>query len=82
MSELELTAPGKLLALCIIIVGCLAYIIVAAFRAGIDTTPAWATLTLVTGYLIGNGTGARRGIVTAPIWAPTNPREEDPDDAR
>lgn len=74
---MEITAPGKLIALCIIIVGCLAYILVAAVRTGIDTTPAWATITLVTGYLIGNGTGARRGIPAAPVFAPSSDPEAD-----
>lgn len=73
MRDVEVTAPGKLLALLIVIVGCIAFIIAAVFVKGTDTTPAWATLTLVVGYLVGNGAGARKGITTA---APFAPKEE------
>jgi len=77
VSSVELTAPGKLLALCIVLVGCLAYITAAMFMTvPADTTPAWATVTLVTGYLIGNGTGARRGIATAPTFSPAAPESD------
>jgi hypothetical protein len=70
----NLTAPGKLLALCVIIAGCFAFIIVSLVQDhGADTTPAWATLTLVTGYLIGNGAGALRGTPQAPVFAPKDP---------
>lgn len=76
MTAVDVTAPGKLLALCMVILGCFAYILLAAAGiSAVDTTPAWATLTLVTGYLIGNGTGARRGIETTPIFSP--PTEAD-----
>lgn len=69
-TDVQLTAPGKLIALSLVIVGCFAYIIASLFGANVDTTPAWATLTLVVGYLIGNGTGARRGVESVPVWAP------------
>lgn len=69
--SVELTAPGKLVALCLVIVGCLAYIIVEMVReVGADTSPAWATMTLVVGYLVGNGAGARRGQPQEPVFAP------------
>lgn len=79
MNGVELTAPGKLLALCIVLVGCLAYVTAAMFVAvPIDTSPAWATIALVVGYLIGNGVGARRGVTTAPTFSPASPAEVEP----
>lgn len=70
-TDVELTAPGKLAALLAVIVGCFAYILVMALGHGdADTTPAWATITLVSGYLIGNGVGAKRGVPQAPTFAP------------
>lgn len=74
----ELTAPGKLVALCIVLAGCVGYIIASLFVSRVpDTTPAWATITLISGYLIGNGTGARKGIATVGVWEPRR-RATDP----
>lgn len=76
-SSVELTAPGKLLALCLVIVACAAYIIIELVRdVGADTSPAWATMTLVVGYLVGNGAGARRGQPQEPVFAPKEEVDE------
>lgn len=75
---MQLTSPGKLLAILLVIVGCFAFIIAAQFNSGQDTTPGWATLTLVTGYLIGNGTGAKRGEPQQPVWSPAERTSVDP----
>jgi len=74
IKDIEITAPGKLIALILVLLGCFAYIIVAALTGAGDTTPAWATLTLVVGYLVGNGVGARNGITTV---APMGPKGTD-----
>jgi hypothetical protein len=76
MKNIDVTAPGKLAALCLVVVGCFVYIIVSLIQAqGADTTPAWALLTLVVGYLIGNGTGAAKGVPTVAPFAPTPERQ-------
>lgn len=68
-NKVDIAAPGKLFALSLIIVGCFTYIIVGAVsEARIDAVPAWATVTLVTGYLVGNGVGAMRGIPQVPTF--------------
>lgn len=73
---MNLTAPGKLIVLLVIIVGCFAYICASVVTDnGTDTTPAWAAITLITGYLIGNGTGALRGTPQAPVFAPKDAAE-------
>lgn len=66
---MDINAPGKLILLAIIATGCVAFIIVCLFTGG-DATPAWATLTLITGYLIGNGVGAKRGQPQEPVFKP------------
>lgn len=70
MNNVEITNPGKLAALCLVIVGCFAYITAALITGTGDTTPAWATLTLVVGYLVGNGSGARKGENTVAPFSP------------
>lgn len=74
---MTLTAPGKLAALLAVIVGCFVYIIVTRVTHEGDVTPAWATITLVTGYLVGNGTGAVRGVPQAPVFAPKTDSTSD-----
>lgn len=63
---MDLTAPGKLAVILVTIIGCFAYIIAGDG----DTTPAWATITMLSGYLIGNGAGAKNGVPQAPVFAP------------
>jgi hypothetical protein len=75
VSNVDLTAPGKLIALCVVIAGCFTYIITALFVPGVETTPAWATLTLVVGYLVGNGTGARKGVEQAAVFSPKDDQQ-------
>jgi hypothetical protein len=71
MANLDLVAPGKLLVLALTVIGCFAYIVASLFVDSVDTTPAWALMTLIVGYLIGNGTGASRGVSQAPVFQPT-----------
>lgn len=68
---MTVAAPGKLLVLALVALGCIVYIILAMFVArDIDPTPGWALLGSIVGYLVGNGAGARRGIEQAPVFAP------------
>lgn len=71
MRNVNITNPGKLILLGLVILGCFVYIILGTFVAHADTTPAWAMLTLAVGYLIGNGAGAMKGVVTTAPFAPT-----------
>jgi hypothetical protein len=73
---MNVNAPGKLAVLAVVVVGVLVYITAAQFT-GADTTAAWATLSAVIGYLIGNGVGARRGQVSEPVFI-TTPAPPDP----
>lgn len=66
LKNVEIAAPGKLLALLLVITICGMYLV---FGHG-DKTPAWSLLTLVVGYLVGNGVGAKRGVEQAPTFAP------------
>lgn len=75
MRDIDITAPGKLLALILVLIGCLAFILLSAYTGRGDSTPAWATLTLVVGYLTGNGLGARRGQITVAPFAPREPEQ-------
>jgi hypothetical protein len=77
VTNVDLTAPGKLLVLGLVVLGCFSFIVASMFvTTPGDTTPAWATLTLVVGYLIGNGAGARKGIEQAPVFTPS--KDEQP----
>lgn len=71
----QLVAPGKLLILGIIAIGCMTLIGIdyLGFAKGGDTTAPWATLTSILGYLVGNGVGALRGVPQAPTFAPKEP---------
>lgn len=71
----DVTAPGKLVVLAIVVAGCFGFIIASLFAVDVDATPAWAMLTLVVGYLIGNGSGARKGVVTVAPFSPTPERQ-------
>jgi hypothetical protein len=76
-SAVDLVAPGKLAVLGLTVLGCFGYIIAATFAQSADTTPAWALMTLIVGYLIGNGVGAIRGVAQAPVFTPsTTPSPE------
>ena len=66
MRGVGITAPGKLAALLVALIGCFAYII---FRDG-ESVHAWATTTLIVGYLVGNGVGAKQGQTTVPPLSP------------
>lgn len=74
MTNVDLVAPGKLLVLALTVIGCFAYIVASLFHPT-DTTPAWALMTLVVGYLIGNGVGAVKGVAQAPVFQPTSPEK-------
>lgn len=72
---MNLVSPGKLGILALIVAGCFAYIVAAVATGNGETTPAWATITLIAGYVTGNGVGALRGTSQAPLFAP----KPDPD---
>lgn len=71
MRNVDVTAKGKLIVLSIMVLGLFGYIVVANITGNGDTGQAWAALTLIVGYLIGNGVGAARGQVTVPPLSPT-----------
>lgn len=72
MKNVDLTNPGKLIVLCLVIIGSFTFIIASLFvNSGPDTTPAWALLSGAGMYLIGNGTGARKGVPTIAPFTPT-----------
>ena len=66
MAMVSLVREGKLAALLVALIGCFAYII---FRDG-ESVQAWATTTLIVGYLVGNGVGAKQGQTTVPPLSP------------
>lgn len=77
MKDVELAAPGKLLVIALVVLGCFGFIIVAQFtNNGNDTAIAWTTLGSTIGYLLGNGAGARRGQETVAPFAPATPKDE------
>lgn len=71
MRNVEITNPGKLIILGLLVAGLVGYLITATITGAGDTAQAWAALTLIVGYLIGNGSGARAGQVTVPPLSPT-----------
>lgn len=74
---MSVTAPGKLIILGIVAVCCFVTIIVGWVSGQGDTTPAWATLTLVVGYLVGNGVGAKTGQITVPPMSPSPAKQKE-----
>lgn len=76
---MDITAPGKLIGLVAVIVGCFAVLIVAIItKAGPEIySPVLALLTLVVGYLVGNGTGAKAGHVSVPPFQPKPLRQAE-----
>lgn len=79
MKDVELAAPGKLLLIALIVIGCFGYIIAAQFtNNGNDTAIAWTTLGSAMGYLLGNGVGARRGQESVAPFAPAAPKDDTP----
>ncbi len=69
---MEITAPGKVLGLLLVIVGSFTYIILAMFvDSAPDTTPAWTALSGALFYLLGNGSGAKKGVPTIAPFTPT-----------
>lgn len=71
LRDIDITAPGKLLALLLIILICGLYVV---FGEG-DKSPAWGILGSCLGYLVGNGVGAKRGVPQAPTFAPKQHEE-------
>lgn len=76
----DISAPGKLIALLVALTGCFVYIIVVTVveSATGDTAPAWAAITLMVGYIIGNGVGAARGVQTVGPFRPHYDPESHP----
>ena len=71
VKSVEITAPGKLLLLSIVALGCMGIIVIDHLtHSGGDVTPAWVTLGSIVGYLVGNGVGAKKGVEQAPTFAP------------
>lgn len=64
--DVTVTAPGKLLLLLVVMIACTAIIIVSMLTHEGDTTPAWTLLGAVTTYLVANGAGAKKGLVSIP----------------
>lgn len=72
MKDVDSAAPGKLLLIALIVIGCFGYIIAAQFtNNGNDTAIAWTTLGSAMGYLLGHGPlDGRRGQETVPPFVP------------
>lgn len=70
MGKVEIHSPGKLAVLGLIVLGCFGIIIANMFTGAGEITAAWATLTAVIGYLIGNGAGALKGQEQQPLLTP------------
>lgn len=77
MKTVDITAPWKLAVIALVAACLIAYITVGELNGDVDTSQAWALLTLVVGYLIGNGTGARKGFVSVPPFQPTPARQAE-----
>lgn len=81
MRNVDITAPGKLYGLLLTVVGCFALLIVIVIKGdgGSETialmSPVVALLTLLIGYLVANGTGATKGIVSVPPFQPKPHRQ-------
>jgi len=77
VTGVDVTAPGKLIALVAVIVGCFAFLVAAVITSAGAEVYAVVTpvLTLVVGYLVGNGTGARHGFVSVPPFQPKPKRQ-------
>lgn len=72
---MDITAPWKLAALGVVAVGLITYLIVAMVTGKGDTNQAWLILSAISFYLIGNGTGARKGFVSVPPFQPKPTRQ-------
>lgn len=67
---MNLTSPGKLVVLCIALVGAF----VGLFTGTIVDTTAIAIIGPIVGYVVGNGVGARAGVATVPVISPSPER--------
>ena len=79
MRTVDVTNPGKLIALVAVLVGAFAVIIVAMFTG---SEPALITsmvglLGTAMGYIVGNGAGAKQGFVSVPPFQPTPARQAE-----
>lgn len=71
MKGVEVAAPGKLLVLTVVILGCFGFIIGSmVWNNSEDTVVAWVTIGSVVGYLTGNGVGAKKGQETVAPFVP------------
>jgi hypothetical protein len=79
MKNVDITNPGKLIALVAVLVGAFAVIIVAILNnsdASLVTSMV-GLLGTVMGYLVGNGAGANKGFVSVPPFQPTPLRQAE-----
>lgn len=79
MRTVDVTNPGKLIALVAVILGAFAVIIVAML---VDAEAALITsmvglLGTAMGYIVGNGAGAKQGFVSVPPFQPTPARQAE-----
>lgn len=63
---------GKLIVLVALVAGAFAVILTGTG----DTTPAWATITLVAGYVVGNGRLAQTGKAPSAVFRPKTDDEQ------
>jgi hypothetical protein len=79
VKAVDVTAPGKLIALVAVILGAFAVIIVAMVthaEAALITSMV-GLLGTAMGYLVGNGVGAKAGFVSVPPFQPTPARQAE-----
>ena len=70
MRSMEVTAPGKLVVLAIVLTFCFFSIIAGQLGYGDTPDIIPGVLFGIIGYLLGNGVGARTGQPTAPVIGP------------
>jgi hypothetical protein len=77
MRGVDVTAPGKLIALAVVIGGAFAVIIVGMVSGSDEAiiTSMVGLIGTVMGYLVGNGAGAKAGFVSVPPFQPTPSRQ-------
>ena len=79
MRTVDVTNPGKLIALVAVLVGAFAVIIVAMLTDGQGEliTSMVGLLGTAMGYIVGNGAGAKQGFVSVPPFQPTPARQAE-----
>lgn len=81
MGNVDVQAKGKLYGLLLAIAGCFITIIVIILKGDADAetvavmAPIGSLLTLLIGYLVGNGAAAAKGIVSVAPFQPSAPTQ-------